>query len=136
MSYCPQFWGTAAIYNDRKTQYIFDSYDQKLVVITFYLFLMSYCPQFWGSGEIWMARKTRYMFERYDKKTPCFLHFKAVFMSYFLQFWGSIEIYNNNSKTRYMFESYEQKKFDFLFYDPFHELLPIVLGLQGDFQGP
>jgi len=50
------------------------------------------------------------MFERYDKKTPCFLHFKAVFMSYFLQFWGSIEIYNNNSKTRYMFESYEQKK--------------------------
>ena len=32
MSYCPQFWGSTVIYNDPKTRYMFESYDQKLVV--------------------------------------------------------------------------------------------------------
>ena len=32
MSYCPQFWGSRVIYNDPKTRYMFESYDQKLVV--------------------------------------------------------------------------------------------------------
>ena len=32
MSYCLEFWGSRAIYNDYKTYYIFESYDQKLIV--------------------------------------------------------------------------------------------------------
>jgi hypothetical protein len=36
MSYCPQFWGSRGIYNDRRARYMFQSYDQKLVVFVFY----------------------------------------------------------------------------------------------------
>ena len=40
MSYCPQFWGYKAIYNDLKTRYMFESYDQKLVVFVFMAIFM------------------------------------------------------------------------------------------------
>jgi len=36
--------------------------------------------------------------------------------------------------TRYMFESYDQKLVVFAFYGRFNELLPVVLGFQGDLQ--
>ena len=36
MSYWTLFWHSRGIYNDPKTQYMFESYDQKLVVFTFY----------------------------------------------------------------------------------------------------
>jgi hypothetical protein len=36
VSYCPQFWGSMAIYNDHKNRYMFEIYDQKLVVFVFY----------------------------------------------------------------------------------------------------
>jgi hypothetical protein len=39
-------------------------------------------------------------------------------------------------KTRYMFDSYGQKLVAFVFYGYFHELLPIVLGFQGNLHGP
>ena len=35
MSYCPQFWGSKVIYSDLKTCYMFEIYDQKLVVFEF-----------------------------------------------------------------------------------------------------
>src|SRR3954467_8087578 len=35
-SYCPQFWGSTAICMARKTRYMFESYDQKLIVFAFY----------------------------------------------------------------------------------------------------
>ena len=36
MSYCPHFWGSRGIRMARKTLYMFESYDQKLVVFAFY----------------------------------------------------------------------------------------------------
>jgi len=66
MSYCPQFWGSKVIYNDLKTQHMFESYDQKLVVFVFMALLMSYFPCFLGFSWICKASKTLYMFEIYD----------------------------------------------------------------------
>ena len=36
MSYCPQFYGSRAIYCNLKKRYMFESYDQKLGVFVFY----------------------------------------------------------------------------------------------------
>src|SRR4051812_23662893 len=88
MSYCPQFWGSRVIY-------MFERYDQKLVIWCFMAIFVSYCQQFWGSRAI-------YMFESYDEKL-IFLRFVDVFMSYSPWFCGSSAIYNDHS-TRYMFE--------------------------------
>src|SRR3954471_18102753 len=66
MSYCPQFWGSRAIYNDLNIRYMFGSYDQKHVVFVLMSIFMSYCPQFLGSSWICKACKTRYMFQIYD----------------------------------------------------------------------
>ena len=35
MSYSPQFWGSRKIYKDLKTGYMFESYDQNLMVFVF-----------------------------------------------------------------------------------------------------
>jgi len=56
-------------------------------------------------------------------------------MSYCTQFWGTVAIYNDR-KTQYMFDSYDQKLVVFAFYHCFHELLPSILGFQGDLHGP
>src|SRR4051812_961368 len=37
----------------RKNPYLFERYDQKLVVFLFYGVFMIYCPLFWGSREIY-----------------------------------------------------------------------------------
>src|SRR4051812_9096006 len=66
MSYCPQLWGYRAIYNDLKTQYMFESYEQKFVVFVFMAIFMCYCPRFLGCSWIRKDCKTRYMFEIYD----------------------------------------------------------------------
>src|SRR3954464_12137704 len=75
MSYCPQFYGSRAIYSNPNTRYIIESYDQKLIVF------MSYCPEFYGSREIYSNPKTRYIFESYDQKLIVFM-FMAIFMSF------------------------------------------------------
>jgi len=36
MSYCPQFWGSRRICMPRKNPYMFERYDQKLVIFAFY----------------------------------------------------------------------------------------------------
>ena len=36
MSYFPPFYGSRAIYNNLKTRYMFESYDQKVVVFVFF----------------------------------------------------------------------------------------------------
>ena len=66
-------------------------------------------------------------------KNSSFSCFMAFFMSYWPHFWGSRGI-RMAHKTRYMFESYDQKLVVFAFYGRFHELLPIILGFQGDLQ--
>ena len=55
MSYCPQFWGSRAIYNNLKTRYMFESYDQKLVVFVFMAIFMSYILEFLRSKRICMV---------------------------------------------------------------------------------
>src|SRR3954463_15248944 len=95
MSYCPQFWGYRAIYNDLKTRHMFMSYVRKLVVFVFMAIFMSYSPQYSSSRRIFLPHKNSNMFERYDQKIVVFT-----------------------------------------FYCRFHELLPTILGLQGDLQRP
>jgi hypothetical protein len=63
MSYCPQFWVSWVIYKAYDTQYMFERYNQKLVVFAFMAVFVSYYPQFWGSRVIYMAHDTQYMFE-------------------------------------------------------------------------
>src|SRR4051812_49141492 len=58
VSYCPQFWGSRAIY-------LFGRYEQKLFFLRFMAVFMSYCQRFWGSKAI-------DMFEWYDKKYVVF----------------------------------------------------------------
>jgi hypothetical protein len=35
VSYCPQFWGSGAIYKANDTQYMFERHDQNLIVFVF-----------------------------------------------------------------------------------------------------
>src|SRR3954470_24265101 len=67
MSYCPLFWGSKAIYNDLMTRYMFECYDQKLVVLMFDGHFRELLPTSLGFRWICMARKTHCMFESYDK---------------------------------------------------------------------
>src|SRR5215216_7125648 len=48
MIYCPLFWGSSEIYKDIKTRYMFDSYDQKLVVFVFYVHFDEVFPTVFG----------------------------------------------------------------------------------------
>src|SRR3954467_7358543 len=48
MIYCPLFWGYREIYNDIRTRYMFDSYDQKLVIFVFYVHFHELLPTFFG----------------------------------------------------------------------------------------
>src|SRR3954462_8448654 len=82
MIYCPQFWGSKSIYMARKTRYMFESYDQKLIVFAFDGRFHELLPNSFRSfGAICMARTTRYMFERYAKISS-FSCGMVVFMSY------------------------------------------------------
>src|SRR3954464_14091760 len=88
MSYCPQFWGYRAIYNDFKTRYMFESYAEKLVFFVFMAIFMSYCPRF--LVPIGFARHVRPVtFLRDMTRNLPFSRFMAVFMSYCPQFRGS-----------------------------------------------
>ena len=68
-----------------KTRYMFESYDQKLVVLVFVAFLHELLPTVLGSWGICMARKTRYMFESYDQKIVV-----LVFMAIFHELWPMV----------------------------------------------
>src|SRR3954465_4097219 len=105
MSYCPQFWGSKAICMARKTRYMFESYDQKLIVFAFYGRFNELLPTVFGvSGRFaWLERPDTCL--RVRTKNPWFLRFMAVFMSYCPYFSGSRAICMAR-KTRYMFERY------------------------------
>jgi hypothetical protein len=68
-------------------------------------------------------------------KNSSFLHFRAVFVSYCPLFWGSIEIYKEYDSL-YILERNNKKTCVICVYGYFGELLPTVLGLRGDLQGP
>src|SRR4051812_27940982 len=65
MSYCPQFWGIRATWMACKTRYMFERYDQKLVV-----FVLD--DRFCRPREIYIDHKTRYMFASYNEKLSVF----------------------------------------------------------------
>ena len=53
MSYFPHFWGPRAIYNDVKSRYIFESYDQKLVVFALFGCFYELLPMvLWFLGDL------------------------------------------------------------------------------------
>src|SRR3954468_3982092 len=85
---------------------------------------------------IGFARHVRAItFLRYMTKNSSFSCFMVIFMSYCPRFWGSRRICMP-LKNPYMFDSYDHKLVVFAFYFRCHELLPTVLGLQGDLQRP
>ena len=134
ISYCPLFWGSRAVYNDLKTRYMFESYDQKLVVFLFFGHFHELFPHsFWVPSGF--ARPVRPVTCLRDMtKSSLFPCFMAVFMSYCPLFWGSRAIYND-LKTRYMLERYDPKLVVFVVFGHFHELFPIVFGFQAELQG-
>src|SRR4051812_10128569 len=97
--------------------YMFERYDQKVIVWHLMVGFMSYCPHFWGSRAIYNDHKARYMFEGMTKNMS-FSCFMAIFMSYCQRLWGSSGICMVR-KTRYMFESYNQKNQHFRVFWPF-----------------
>jgi hypothetical protein len=72
MSYCQQFWGSAKIYKEYDSLYIFERNDKKLIVFAFMAVFGSYCLQFWGPGVIYKAHDTQYSFERHDQELVIF----------------------------------------------------------------
>src|SRR4051812_29258515 len=48
MSYCPQFFGSTRICMPRNNPYMFERYDQKLVVFVFYGHFHELLPTFFG----------------------------------------------------------------------------------------
>src|SRR3954469_25161319 len=68
-------------------------------------------------------------------KNSSFSCFMVIFISYCPQLWGCRRICMPRTNP-YMFDSYAHKLVVFAFYCRFHELLPTVLGLQGDLQRP
>jgi len=56
----------------RKNRYMFEIYDQKLVIFVFMVIFMSYFLEFLCSKRICMVCQTRYMFGRYDQKLVVF----------------------------------------------------------------
>ena len=79
----------------RKTRYMFESYDQKLVVFTFKAIFMSYCAHFSGSKAI-------YMFESYEQKLVVFA-FHGSFHELFPTVLA-LQVDYHGRKTAYMFE--------------------------------
>jgi hypothetical protein len=75
------------------------------------------------------------MFDRHDQKLIIFAYM-AVFMSYCPLFWGNGGGIYMAHDTQYMFERHDQKLVVYTFSGHFHELLSIILGFWGDFQGP
>ena len=59
----------------RKTRYVFESYEQKLVFLCFMAIFMSYSSLFWGSLVIYNDRRARYMFESDDQKHDFFVSY-------------------------------------------------------------
>src|SRR4051812_40071944 len=85
--------------------------------LRFMVFFMSYCRFILGfQGDLHVSDL--------GAKTRLFLHFMDIFMSYCPQFWYYRAIY--------MFWIFDQNHVLFAIYGNFHEILPTVLGFQGD----
>ena len=130
VSYCPYFWGSSAIWNDHKTRYMFEGLTKNSSFLRFMAVFHELLPIVLGfQGDLkWLEDPIQVWGLIKNSSFSCFM---AVFMSYCPHFWGSRGI-RMARKTLYMFESYDQKLVVFAFYGCFHELLPIVLGFQGD----
>ena len=138
MSHCPQFWGSRRICMPRKNRYMFEIYDQKLVIFVFMVIFMSYFLEFLCSKRICMVCRTRYMFGRYDQK--------LVVLTFYGRLWAfSLAIAHSFGvpggfaclvRTLTYLRDMTRNSSFFAFYGCFHELLPIVLGFHGDLQRP
>ena len=105
MSYCPQFYGSRAIYSNLKKRYMFESYDQKLVVFVFYGHFHELLPTVFGFQlDLHASEEPLHVWEIWPENRS-FRVFMAVFISHCPQFLGYRVIYND-LKTLYMFESY------------------------------
>ena len=92
MSYCPQFWGSRVIYNDPKTRYMFESYDQKLIVFhVLWLFSGAIAHCFGALGGFTTILRPDTCL-RVMTKNSSFSRFRVIFMSYSTLFWCSTGI--------------------------------------------
>jgi hypothetical protein len=131
MRYCPQFCASGAICIARKTRYMFERYDQNLIVFSIYGRFHELLPTVLGVPGIFRKTVRLDTCLRFKSKNSSFSRFMAILLSYWPHFWGTRVIYDDR-RTGYMFQSYDQKLVVFAFYDRFHEILPTVLGLRGD----
>jgi hypothetical protein len=72
----------------RKKPYMFERYEQKLVVFVFYGRFHELLPIVFGLKGEFNDLNTRYLFKSYDQKLVVFV-IMAIFMSYCPQFFGS-----------------------------------------------
>ena len=87
MSYCPLFWGSREIYNERKTRYMFERFDKKHAVFAFYGCLHELLPTvLWFQGDL-QHHKTRYMFESYDQKLIAFVFYGRFYELFPIVYW-------------------------------------------------
>ena len=133
MSYCPQFWGSRVIYNDPKTRYMSESYDQKLVV--FHVLW----PFSWAIAHFFGALGGFTAILRPDTcltvmtKNSSFSCFMFIFTNYCPHFLGSWRIYLPQ-KNPYMFSEIWPGTRRFRVYGHFDELFPTVFGFLLDLQ--
>ena len=88
ISYCPRFGCSWAICRAHKTRYMFENYDQKLVVFIFYGRYHELLPKVLGfKGD---SQGSKDPIHDQNSSFSCFMD---VFMSYCPQFWGSMGIF-------------------------------------------
>src|SRR3954462_5468186 len=116
-SYCPQFLISEVICMVLNTRYIFNSYDQNLIVFAFYGRFHELLPTVLGvSGRFaWLERPDTCL--RGMTKKWSFSCIMVVFMSYCPQFWMSMAICLAR-KMQYL--RVMTKKLFFAFYSRFH----------------
>ena len=99
ISYCPRFGCSRAICRAHKTRYMFENYDQKLVVFTFYGRYHELLPNVLGfKGD---SQGSKDSIHDQNSSFSCFMD---VFMSYCPQFWGSMGIFLARKDTIHVWE--------------------------------
>jgi hypothetical protein len=118
VSYCPQFWGSRAIYKANDTQYMFERHDQKLIVFAFLAVSWAIAHSLgfprWFTRPMTLSTCLGGMTEN-----SSFLHLWT-FLWAIAHYFGVLGQFIRNMTICTCFR----------------ELLSIVLGLWGDLQGP
>ena len=110
----------------RKNPYLFERYDQKLVVFSFYGRFHDLLPIVLGFQGDLQRLKTRYMFDSYDQKLVVFV-FYVHFHELLPTFFGFLKDLPASEEPLHVFRDMTRTR-HFRVYGHFDELFPTVLG--------